>query len=222
MDFGRSFTYVFEDEKWVQKIFIGGLIFLIPIINIAVLGYLIDTLRRAKEGRVPVLPDWNDFFDHFKNGLLLAAGILVYAFIPILLIVFGVGFSYLKDFFSRGVQMVQPATGLATLLVLFAFLYFIALLLILPAIYLHFASKQSFGALFELGSIFNLIRADTSNYVLCLINILIAGFVSAIVTNIPFIGWILSVFAGFYANLVVAGAIAQYWLIVEGINVLEN
>ena len=40
MDIGKAFGFVFEDEEWVSKVLIGGLIFLIPLIGqFAVIGY---------------------------------------------------------------------------------------------------------------------------------------------------------------------------------------
>ena len=37
MDIGKAFTYMFDDEEWVQKLVIGGLLTLvsvIPLVNI--------------------------------------------------------------------------------------------------------------------------------------------------------------------------------------------
>ena len=33
MDFGKAFTYVFEDEEWIKKILIGALLSLIPFVG---------------------------------------------------------------------------------------------------------------------------------------------------------------------------------------------
>ena len=35
MQLGRAFSYVFEDEKWLTKTLINGLLNMIPIINLA-------------------------------------------------------------------------------------------------------------------------------------------------------------------------------------------
>jgi len=40
MDFGKAFSFVFEDEDWIKKIGVGGLISLIPVIGVfLVLGW---------------------------------------------------------------------------------------------------------------------------------------------------------------------------------------
>ena len=40
MDIGKSFSFVFEDKKWIEKILIGGILMLVPILgSILMLGY---------------------------------------------------------------------------------------------------------------------------------------------------------------------------------------
>ena len=51
MDIGLSFSYMFEDKDWIKKILIGGLISLIPIVNFAALGYVVQLVRNTRDGR---------------------------------------------------------------------------------------------------------------------------------------------------------------------------
>lgn len=71
------------------------------------------------------------------------------------------------------------------------------------------------SSFFEFGTIVKLVSSKSGQYVMCLINLLLAYMVGIIAGSIPVLGWLLSIFVGFYVNMVVAGAIAQYWLIVE-------
>ncbi len=42
MDFAKAFSFVFDDPDWVQKIVIGGLVSLIPVIGwLLGLGYMV-------------------------------------------------------------------------------------------------------------------------------------------------------------------------------------
>jgi hypothetical protein len=46
MDFGKAFTYVFEDADWVKKLGIAGLLNIIPILGtILVSGWALNTTR---------------------------------------------------------------------------------------------------------------------------------------------------------------------------------
>jgi len=49
MDIGKTFTYVFEDEDWVKKVLIGGVINLIPIVGFFfTAGYMLEMGRLGR------------------------------------------------------------------------------------------------------------------------------------------------------------------------------
>lgn len=208
MDFQRSFTYVFEDKDWILKILIGGLLSFIPVVNFAVFGFAIETLKRARNGEEPVLPDWKDFGMLFSEGLLFALGMLVYLLVPLL-----VSFSGVIPMMGRSNSSFN--FGIFGFVSLFVIFYVLAWLFFYPAIFLNYARKGTFSSMFEIGEIFSIFSKNASAYFMCWVNILLAAMVSAVLSAIPGIGRPLSVFAGFYANLVVSGAVAQYWLLTE-------
>ena len=71
MDIGKAFGFVFEDEKWVSKVLLGGLFFLIPIVNFAVIGYMLKVAQNVAQGNPRPLPEWGggEFGNHFMRGL---------------------------------------------------------------------------------------------------------------------------------------------------------
>ena len=80
MDIGKAFSFVFEDEEWVGKVLIGGLISLIPLIGqLAVLGYALKVAQNVAQGNPRPLPRWNEFGDHLMRGLYDFVIRLVYA-----------------------------------------------------------------------------------------------------------------------------------------------
>ena len=57
MDIGKAFSFVFEDEEWVSKILIGGLIALIPLVGqLVVLGYALKVAQNVAQGSPRPLP----------------------------------------------------------------------------------------------------------------------------------------------------------------------
>ena len=51
MDIGRTISYIFEDEKWVTKVLIGGLVLIIPIIGqLVLIGYMLKTAQNVARG----------------------------------------------------------------------------------------------------------------------------------------------------------------------------
>jgi hypothetical protein len=82
MDFGRAFNYVYEDEKWFEKVAVGALISLVPILNFALSGYMADVIRNVANGETRPLPDWQDLGDFFMKGLYLFVAGIAYGIIP--------------------------------------------------------------------------------------------------------------------------------------------
>lgn len=86
MDIGKAFSFVFEDEEWISKILIGGLISLIPVIGqLVVLGYALKVAQNVAQGSSRPLPRWGEFGDHLMRGLYEFVIRLVYS-LPIVLI----------------------------------------------------------------------------------------------------------------------------------------
>jgi len=86
MDIGKAFTYVFEDEDWVKKVLIGGVINLIPIVGLLFTsGYMLETLKNVMEGHPLPLPEWDDWGGKFMKGLMAAIIGLVYS-LPVIVL----------------------------------------------------------------------------------------------------------------------------------------
>jgi hypothetical protein len=78
MDFGTAFSYAFQDEEWIKKILIGAVLVLTGIGMIPVLGWMMEIVRRAKDGDYS-LPEWADFGTLFIDGLKAMAIGLIWA-----------------------------------------------------------------------------------------------------------------------------------------------
>jgi hypothetical protein len=86
MDIGRSFSYVTEDESWISKILIGGLISLIPIVGtLAVLGWVVQIARNVMQGVAKPIPNWSDFGEKLSIGFGAFVVQFVYT-LPLLLL----------------------------------------------------------------------------------------------------------------------------------------
>jgi hypothetical protein len=72
MDLGRAFGFFFEDENWLNKVLIGGLLQIIPIVGqLALLGYLFEVARNVAQGNPRPLPDWSDLGTKLVKGVYL-------------------------------------------------------------------------------------------------------------------------------------------------------
>lgn len=219
MDIGKSLTYMFEDEKWANKVVVGAVINMIPILNFASAGYMLATIRNVANDITPSLPTWDDFGDYFIKGLVLTIIGLIYA-LPLLILsccpmvlMFLPAFSETGEMAAALGALSVAILGLFGLLVL---LYALAYSFVMPAVMLHYASAEDFSAAFQFGPIFAFIRDNLNSYLKAWLYVLVLGILIGIgqvavglfVGWIPICGWIFSWIIGlgvaFWTYLVMA------------------
>jgi hypothetical protein len=205
MNIGRSFTYITEDQDWIKKVLIAGLISLIPVVGqFYLMGYVLEVLRNVIAGREVPLPDATaNFGDKLVKGLLLTAITFIYG-LPIMLIsaCSGVGNSILAN-------TVQDSDTFSTIMMVFggcfgfvSLLYGIALGLLTPFIWSTFAETGQFGDAFKLNRIWAMFRSNIGQAIIVFLVCSVVGFVAGAV------GFVLCiiglVFTTLYAQLVAA------------------
>ena len=214
-DFSKPFSYVFDDPRWVQKILIGGLFYLAGFLLIGwffILGYVARVTRNIVEGGPRPLPEWDDLGDYFSEGARLIGVMLLY-FIPmfILAVMFIFPSAALDSIDHEAIQTLGGLTlGCLACLLLPLWL---AIFLFMPASLLFAMVEQRFGAAFELGRIWRFIRANTANYLLAILILVIARFIGEAGIGVLCIGVI---FTGFWSLLISAHAFAQVYRLDAG------
>lgn len=186
MDAPRSFNYVFDDKGWLKKLFIGGVISLIPIVNLAWIGYIIELLSNVSESHEQPLPDWGDFGKKFVDGLLIAAAGFIYllpAIIPVVLSLGGAGIAGINVSGELKNLYYGAFAGLTGLLLCAVTLYLLAFTFYFPAVMTHYSRQDRFGACFESGKIFNLIRANRNDYLTAWMVSLVTWFVLSFIAS---------------------------------------
>lgn len=212
-DFGRPFSYVFDDPRWLQKILIGGLFFLAGFFIIGwffLFGYVARVTRNIIAGDPRPLPEWEDLGGFFNEGARLVGVALCYTLPLIAMAMVFVIPAIALDASGAG-EGAETAFGmftgcLACLLVPVGVLW----LLFFPASMLFAMVEQRFGAAFELGRIWTFIRANIGNYLLAILISIIARFIGDAGTGLLCIGVI---FTGFWSLLINAHAFAQVYRI---------
>lgn len=203
MDVARSYGYVFDDENWIVKVLIGGLLNLIPIVNLVTTGYSLQALRNVAEGRELPLPEWSDFGDYFVRGLLVVVAAFIYGIPLALLSLISLGFFGLNG--DRGVgSLAVCGAALACL----ASVYLLLLLLWLPAAVARYALAGDFGAFFRFDEIGRLITRDVGGYIVALLAALLAAIIAGIVGGI--LCGVGAAFTSFWAGLVFAHLFGQF------------
>ena len=216
MDFGKSFTYVFEDPNWIMKVLIGGIVLLIPIVNFAVYGYMLATLKNVADGQPNPLPEWSDFGAHFMKGLYAVIGIVVYMLPAIIVIccaqVLTVGVTAVAG--SAGGRDAGGAAAslfgfLGLCLMCVAYLYIFVAGVTLYAPLTRFAmSANQLSIFWDFRGNFAFIQRNLTNYIIALLIALVASFVAGFGIILCGVGIL---FTSFWGTMVAANVFGQLW-----------
>ncbi len=196
---------MFEDENWIMKIVIGGILLIIPIINFMVLGYMLQALKRAADGMDIPLPEWDDFGGKFMKGLMVFIIALIYQ-IPVMLI-WCVQFGLLAAGGAAESDVLMNLAGMLTACAYCVYLIWeIVVLLVFPASLIRYAVTGDLMSAFQFGELFSFISSNIANYIVAIILWLVAAFISSFGTIACFVGVF---FTMFWAYLVAAHLLGQ-------------
>ena len=217
MDYGKAFSFVFDDEAWISKVIIGGLLtasFILIIPVFIVLGYSEQVAKRAMLGEKG-LPEWKDWGDLLKRGFSLSVVFFVYmipAYVFILIPVIGL---FVLGAVADGGGS-DALGGLAVLLILMAyavfFIFIILFNLLMPAIVAQFVRTDSIGETLNILNLFTVVKNNFVNILILVAFSMVAGFVAQIGLIACFIGVF---FTGFYAQLMLYNLYGQFAKTVE-------
>ena len=211
MDIGKAFSFVFEDEEWISKILIGGLISLIPLVGqFVVLGYALKVAQNVAQGNPRPLPRWGEFGDHLVRGLYEFVIRLVYA-LPIVLLV--IVFACLATVFggasanSENGERVGAAIGLLSLC-LFPILFILGLAITVVsfAALARFVATNSLGEALKVADVIALTRRSPGAWLMLFVISLLAGLVASLGLIACGVGVL---FTTVYAQIVIGHALGQ-------------
>ena len=209
-DFGKPFSFVFDDPQWMNKILIGGLFYLAGFLIIGwffIFGYAARVARNVIRGDERPLPEWENIGEFFSEGARLIAVGLCYA-APMIVIVFSFIFpAIMADALDNEVADAIGG-GLAGCMSCLIIPLALAMVFFMPASLLFAAVEQRFGAAFEFGRIWPWIKANLGNYLLAIVVYFIARFLAGTGIILLCIGVI---FTGFWSVLIMTYGFAQVY-----------
>jgi len=177
MNFGQAFTFVFEDPDWVKKVLIPALVTLIPIVGVFVLmGWMMDITRRVIQKNPRPLPEL-DFGRQLGEGFKGFVVALVYSLPMIIMIIpIAVASSMMDsmdpDTYPMVIGIVSVCCGGLTVF------YGLFMAYAIPAALGNLAARGNLGAAFRFSEVFGLLRAAPGAYLMVLLGVIVAGFIS--------------------------------------------
>jgi hypothetical protein len=229
MEIGRSFSFPFQDKSWFSKLLIAALISLVPILNFALVGWMVEIARRVMNHELEELPGWDDFGKKFMGGLYYTVATFIYS-LPVILVlcvmggVFGaLGVASNNSSAQDTINALMAGSGLVVFcLSCLMILYGLLLSVLMPGLMVHYAKEDTFGAMFQLGVVFGKVRENAGTFFMAWIVALIFSFVAglalggagSILSLIPCVGWIaaliISMLATPYIGAVYSHLFGQY------------
>jgi hypothetical protein len=205
MDIGRAFAFVTEDEEWLKKILIGGLIIWIPIIGqLAIYGYTFETARNVAQGHPRPLPDWTDFGDKLMKGLYAMIIQIVYS-LPVII---------LSCVLMLPLMLLPQSeeAAVAGSLVMFCLVPIIIVLglaigFITLVAQARYVQTDTLSAAFEFKVVFRMLRESFGDWVMLFLTAILAGLAASVVGSI--VCGIGVLFTSVYAYAVIGHALGQ-------------
>jgi len=194
MDYGKAFSFFFEDKDWFKKMLMGGLFNLLGMVIVGTIintGYYIRVMRNVRDGLEEVLPDWENIGGLLSDGFA-PWGINVIYLLPYMI-------PYLV---SQGLSFVGTALGddkgamfhvISLCCSCGALAGYLALIL-LPAALVNYVRVGTFGAAFRFGELFQIVKKYPGPYVLILL-----------------VSWAMHILGGFGVIACCIGALATYF-----------
>jgi hypothetical protein len=181
MEFGRAFTYAFEDPDWLKKVGIAAVVFLIPIVGpIILMGWSLEITRRVISDDPQPLPDWSDFSGFISKGFQAFVVGLAYA-LPVILIVICGQIVTVGSAAALSNSNSDAAGGIATVVSIcmgcFVLILGLAAGLLVPPALGNLASVGQLGAAFRFNEVFGLLRAAPGPYILTILGVFVAALV---------------------------------------------
>jgi Protein of unknown function (DUF4013) len=208
MDIGKAFSYVFEDERWISKVLIGGLVILVPILNFAAIGYMIQVARNVAQGNQRPLPEWSEFGDHFMRGLYAVVIQLVYLLPAIVLYVLFACVLVTASGSASNQRSDGPGAIGALGVCLFPLIFLVALAgaVLAYAALARFVATNTLSEAFKFSEVIALVRNNLGDWVMVLLVAILAGLVSQLGLIACGVGIL---FTAFYAQCVNGHALGQ-------------
>lgn len=183
MDIGRAFGFITEDEQWVTKILLGGLILLIPIVGIlALIGYMLEVARNVTQGRPLPLPAWNNFSDLLIKGFQGFVISLVYQ-LPLIILSFLVAcvFGGIAASASDSNDAAAGAAGIL-LLCLYPVMFAVGLALQLAtfAAWVRYIQTNVLGEALRYNDIIAIVRSSLRTWLMLLLVYILCGLVGGL------------------------------------------
>jgi len=194
MEFGRAFTYPFEDKDWLSKLVMTVVMVIVSAIPLfglvalaALLGYTIELVRNVRNGHPRPLPKWIDYGAKISLGGYVLLALFIYNLPALFLAVLTYGFGNLlgASLFGSLSYVVIVCCALPVL-----FLYTIVTWSMLAVAIARYRENGDNGEFYRFDKLFRAIQYNSSLTGQWVLYSIFANILISLIALIPCIGWI--------------------------------
>jgi hypothetical protein len=155
VNLSQALQYPFASSNWLATMLIGGFLILIPLLGLIVVnGYMVEIIRRVANDDYDVLPGWDDFGTKLKDGLLIWILLIIWAFLPVL-VLSAPGYLIL----AMGEDVGGVVASIGALLGVFITYFF------LPIVWGRYAVTNQFASGLQVGQIWQQVQTNFGRYI---------------------------------------------------------
>ncbi len=213
MDIVEEIKFPSTNKDWAQKVLIGGIINIIPIINFLNSGYNLKVMKGAIDGKSE-LPEWKDLGDLFIKGLIAIVIIIVYLIIPIMILLVSLGgmvFAVLSGGLSGERGMALGTIGGAIGGILISLVLFLILGFLIPMALGMYIKEDNMGVAFRFGEVLSRIKSVFGDYLTAYVVLIILWIILGLFSRVPILGFLILIFGGFYISVVGANMFGKVY-----------
>lgn len=159
MNLKDDIIYPTRDASWLMKCVVGGMSNLVVLGGPAVIGYSVSIIRQTANGEDNVLPEYDNYWDLWKDGLKASTSIFLPGFICTVFAVLSAGlglYGYIYD---------EPGfTGSGCVGLAFAVLGIFIASAFYPAMLLQYAMTGEMWSVLDISALWSHIRQGLSDY----------------------------------------------------------
>ncbi len=200
VSFKDAFTFIFDDDRWFDKLIVPLLVSLIPVVGqFVMLGYILRTIANVHQNQINPLPTF-DFGEDLSRGFRYTLINLVYS-LPafVLALLFILPINIINS--NNGTGNEFFGIMLMFMIVFLIMVYALVIFLIQPLSMANFAVKNTFASGFEFGNFFRRLRKNFTSWLLVYAGSILAGLIAPLGSIVFFIGVVITTF---YSQLLVA------------------
>lgn len=206
LDFTEALKAPFSQNNWISQCIVGGIILLIPIVNIFVTGFAVRYIKNISN-RINQIPSITD--NTFMLGIKFSFGSFLLN-LPLLLINAFIAVTAINQA-TNGSSNTFILNGISTILSL-------AIAVLMPALAINFSNNENVTSMIDFNIALEIIKRDTSNYLIMLFYALLIIVIYGVIETIcciTIIGIILLPFVIFLSTVSIANIVGQYFAILK-------